>query len=122
MSTEKKQPTPITMNPLGHRAHFLDALDGPILVPVRGVDGLGALLRFINGNRAEGFYDQGLTCFRLKTGIPVAGCFESCPSVASLISVSKKDGEIFARLRLLQVERGDGMIYTKHGDGEGGLA
>ena len=122
MNEKNKQPTPITMNPIAHRAHFLDALDRPILVPVRGVEGLGALLRFIGKNRAEGFYDRGLTCFHLNTGIPVAGVFGNCPSVASLISVSKKGGEIFARLRLLQVERADGSIYTQDGDGEGGQA
>ena len=121
MTDQKKQPQPITMEPISHRSYFMGALDQPIFVEVRGVDGLGNLLQFIHNAKAEGFYDRGLTCFRLTVGLPMDGQAGNCPAVASLESVKKKDGRILARLHLLQIERWDGLIYTREGE-EGGTA
>jgi hypothetical protein len=117
--TEKKQPQPITMEPIAHRAHFVDRLTDPLFVQVLGVDGLGNLLRFIDNNRTTDFAGKGLTCFRLTVGIPIAGEMNQCLGVAVLESVKKKDGIVFARIRLIQVMGPGGELFKMS---EGGIA
>ena len=96
-----------------------DAMDRLLEVRCRGPETLADLLRYMYQNKRVDFFDQGRLCFDLKTGIPVDGKFQECPSVASLWSVKKKDGQITALVRLLVVTTQDGRSYTRDGMTQG---
>jgi len=101
---------------------FSSKLDEPLSVTMESRDALETLIATIGKNKAEGFFDDGRTCFHMSVGIPHKGVFSACRAVASLTGVSKKGNRYTVTTRLLMVEGRDGVPYTRDGDGEEGRA